>query len=177
MGNEQSLVLQWITLVVVVVLGLFVLFQAPVQVNKVDTAALTTAIIAGLPGVNLTEVEDRLSDIETTLNEEDVWEKEALALATDEWEDRDYKDIYDALVELFEDDEISEIDDRDDIIYVREDKDTEFSEMDVDDKDATVTQYVKVKYEDVTGDNQKVYLTIVTEIEEGEVENQFIDIK
>jgi len=175
MTKESSITLQWITLALLVIVGLIVLFQPAPKVS-VDTSVLATAIASQIKvqtqTTNLTGVENRITDIEITLNEDKDWEDEAEKIATDEWERKDYKDIFDAIDNIYED-----ISDRDDIIYVKEDKKTTFSGMDVKDRDATVIQYVKVKYEDKDGNNRKIYLTITTEIEEGEVENQDITEK
>lgn len=107
------------------------------------------------------------------LNEDNNWEIEAEEIATAEWEENDYKDIY-----KFIDGESSfyDIRDRDDIDYVKEDADTRFRRMDADDEDARVTQYVKVRYEDEEGDNKKVYLKITSEIKDGELEDQEIEV-
>jgi len=159
---------QWATLIAVVFIGIgsFTWFVAPV----IDCPTCQVLPNLEVPEVNLTGVEGRLTEIEVTLDKDDNWEKEAEALATDEWEDRDYKDIFNFL-----EDEFENIDDRDDIIYVREDKATTFTGMDADEKDAIITQYIKVKYEDASGENQYVYLTISTEIEENEIEEQEIE--
>jgi len=166
--QTQKLVLQWISLVLLVILGIgsFTWFSAPM----IDCPSCPTCPSIDAPEVDLTSVEDKLLDIETNLNEDDDWEDEAETLATAEWEKRDYKDIYNALDDIYGD-----IDDRDDIEYVRENKDTTFAGMDADDKDAVVIQYVKVKYENDVGDDVKRKLTIETEIDEGEVEDQEIE--
>ncbi len=177
MAEIQNLVLQWITMIVAVLLlfGSFTWFAAPVI--NVPTAKEIAAEIA-LPEApetqNLTGVEDRLADIETTLNEDEEWEDEAEAIATEEWEDRDYKDLFRWMSNPNEGN--LSIDDRDDIIYVKEDESTFFISADSDDKDANLEQFVKVKYEDMNGKNQRVYLTIETRIDEGEIENQEISI-
>jgi len=133
-----------------------------VEAPEIDTSALDAAVVALLN----VSVGDN-SDVIAILNEDEDWEDAAEKLATEEWEARDFKDIADFLDDL---------DDRDDIIYVREDTATTFDGMDSDDEDAIVTQYIKVKYEDDSGDDKKVYLTIESGIEEGEVEDQEITV-
>jgi len=169
--KTQNLVLQWITLVLLVILciGSFSWFAAPVikfPTAKEIAADITIPEAPEAPVIDLTSVEEGIADIQSTLKEDEDWENEAETLATAEWEKRDYKEIYDFLGD--------EIDKREDIIYVREDKDTTFAGMDEDDKDAIVTQYVTVKYENSEGDKVKEDLTIITTIEEGEVEDQDI---
>lgn len=114
---------------------------------------------------NLTDLSDKVEVIQTTLDEEDIWKDEAIALATSEWERRDYKDIYRFL------EDIDEREDIDKIVI----KDGEVTSFDIDDEDATVIQELKVYYEDLNGDDVKVYLIVTTEIEEGEVENQWFE--
>lgn len=159
-----------------VILCAFVLLKplAP-GVTKDEVKIIVDEAIAGISvpvsgevTVNLSGIEDRLVEIETTLNEENDWKDEAIALATGEWEERDYRAIYRAIDDLYDN-----IDEREDIEYVRI-KDEEVTSPDVDDQDAVVIQNVKVKYEDKDGDDKKVYLTITTDIEENEIENQGI---
>ena len=176
--TPNNLVLQWIALLglVLLLVGSFTWMGATVTVdedaiaNKI-ASQMDITIPTVTAYVNLTGIEDRLGEIETNLNEEDDWEDEAIVLATEEWEDRDYKDIF-----KFLEDEYKDIDDKDDIVYVREDKKTTFTEMDADDEDAFVTQYVTVKYENSDGDNVKRDLTIYTEIEDSEIEDQKIEL-
>jgi len=170
--QTQKLVLQWITLFLLVILciGSFTWFSAPVIQVPTAQEIADKIVIPESSEVDLTSLEEGISDIQLNLDEDEVWENDAESLATAEWEKRDYKDIYDALDDIYGD-----IDDRDDIEYVRENKDTTFAGMDADDKDAVVTQYVKVKYENDVGDDVKRKLTIETEIDEGEVEDQEIE--
>jgi len=122
------------------------------------------------PAVNNSDVINAIGGVQDTLDEDDNWKDIAKEIATDEWEARDYKEIYKAL-----DDLKGDIDDRDDISRVVV-KDEEVISFDVDDEDAVVVQEVKVYYEDLDGDDKKVYLTITTEIDEGEVENVDIEL-
>ncbi len=182
MGKEETnSVLQWCSLIamIILVIGSFTWMGTTIMVDEdaiadkvADQIDITIpTVTAKVPEVNLTGIEDRLDDIETTINEDDDWEDEALALATEEWEDRDYKDIFRAINDLSE----YGIDDRDEIDYVKIREDW-VEGTDADDQDATVFQEVKVKYEDEDGHDQKVYFTIETEIEDGEVEDQEIEL-
>jgi len=177
--KNQNLVLQWVTLTVacLLLIGSFTWMGAIVTIDE-DAIADKVATQIDIPTpeitippvvANLSDVENRLDNIETILNEEDDWEDEAIALATAEWKDRDYREIYKAIEDIYND-----IDDRDDIEYVRI-KDEEVTSSDVDDKDATIVQKLRVKYEDKYGDDRKVYLTITTEIEDSEIEDQEIE--
>lgn len=169
MANEtQNLVLQWITLVlaVILVVGSFTWFAVPI----IDCPTCPTCPSIDAPEVNLTSVEDRLTDIEANLNEEDDWKDEAKALATEEWEDRNYKDLFKWMSDP-NGGNLS-IDDRDDIEKVVIKKETVEIIGDVDDKDAEVTQELKVYYEDEEGDDKKEYITVETTIEDAEVDIQ-----
>ena len=109
--------------------------------------------------------QQKINEIYIDLRNDDNWEKTAEALATEEWSEKDYKEIYKAI-----DDLIGNIDEKEDIEKVVV-KDTEFSSMDDEDEDAVVTQELKVYYEDLDGDDKKVYLTAETIIEDGEIED------
>lgn len=157
--------------VVVLLLGAFFGWFSPEIVpQNVPTAleiATATAGLIVLPEVKDSLDNEKLAAIHDKILEDDVWENEAEALATEEWSENDNKDLYRAIRNLYGD-----IDDEDDIIYVREDESTDFSSMDADDKDGVVTQYLKVKYEDEDGDDRKVYITVETEFDEGDLEDQ-----
>jgi len=162
----------WIGLFILIV-GSFSWMAGVVNIDENALASrLSSKIKCDVPAteVDLTGVEERLDDIEVNLDEDDNWKDAAILLATEEWEEKDYKEIFKAVEDLYGD-----IDERDDIEYVKI-KDEEVTAFDVDDKDAVVVQDVKVKYEDLTGQDQKVYLTIETEIEDNEVEDVEISI-
>lgn len=123
--------------------------------------------------VNLTDVESDIADLKVTLdsvdeeiNKNNVWEEQAINLATAEWSKKEYKAIYNAL---------TDIDDKEDIDKVVI-KDVEVTNLDEKDKDATITQELKVYYEDLNGNDVKDYITVITYIEDGEVEEQTIDL-
>jgi len=112
---------------------------------------------------------EKIDEIHVIVLKDDGWEDEAEAMATEEWAENDNKDLYRAINRIYGD-----LDDEDDIIYVREDESTDFEAMDADDKDGIVVQYLKVKYEDENGDDKKRYLTVVTEFDDGDLEEQEI---
>lgn len=138
----------------------------PVEVNVEIPTAEEIASLIVIPTTNETAVFEVVTDIQSTLNEEDDWKSEAKLLAEDEWSYRNYKDVYNAIDDIFGD-----IDEREDInkVVVKDSKVTSFN---VDDKDATVVQKLKVYYEDVNGDDKKVYLVVETIIKDYEVEDQ-----
>lgn len=111
----------------------------------------------------------KLDEIYTETFKDDQWETEATALATDEWSDNDYKDLFNAMVSL----NLS-INDRDDINDVNIEDDA--FDGDTEDKDASVVQELEVKYESSTGDHLKAYLTVTTEIDENEVDTQVVTL-
>ncbi len=158
--------------------------QAEDNANSIDNiatqlTALDEKVDAGID-VNVAELEEgEVSQSELTQSihdkifEDDAWESEAEVIATEEWEERDYDDIADAINKLYP---VNQIDDEDDIEYVREDENTEFINMDADDRDGKVIQYVKVKYENERGKDVKKYLTITSTFDEGDLEDQEITV-
>ena len=164
---------QWATLIAVVFIGIgsFTWFVAPVidVPTAKDIAAEIQIPDIETPVINLTSVEDGIIDIQSTLDEDDAWEDEAESLATDEWEKKDYKDLFNWMSNV--DKGNLSIDEREDIDRVVV-KDITFDDMNADDENAEVTQDLKVYYEDESGDDKKAYITVVTTIEEGEVEDQ-----
>ncbi len=170
MGNAKLNVwMQWVLLVGVIA-SLMCSYGAYSRAGNIPTYPTADDIAAKviIPTLNgnLSVDNSKIDAIYDDLLGDDTWEEEAEVLATNEWEDRDYREIYKALDNLFRD-----IDEKEDIDKVVIKDDTEFNAMDEDDKDGNVIQYVKVYYEDINGDDKKVYLTIDTEIEDNEVEN------
>jgi len=145
----------------------------PIDTSKFATADDIVALSQQISmATNQTVVPN--NDILTALADlpqvkEDAWEAEAEIIATEEWEDNEYRDVYKAIKDIYGD-----LRDKDDIEYVREDESTDFDNMDEDDKDGKVTQYLKVKYEDENGDDKKVYLTVETTLDDGDLDDQEI---
>lgn len=168
--------IQYVTAVLVIV-ALLLSFGAYTKDVDVDNsklekqiAELDEKIDEGLK-VDIDVTEGNLTkELHEKIFEDDAWESEAEVLATEEWEERDYDDIADAINELYL---LNQIDDRDDIEYVKEDENTKFI-LDADDKDGTIIQYVKVKYENEKGKDVKKYLTITSTFDDGELEKQEI---
>jgi len=111
---------------------------------------------------DLSDLTDQVSDVQATLDEDDAWETDAIALANGEWARSDYKYIYRFLEDIDEKEDIDKV-----VI-----KDSEVTSFNVDDKDATVVQELKVYYENLDGDDVKEYLIVTTYIEDGDVEDQ-----
>ena len=148
-------------------------FEKPQAVDQVAlTLAVKEAVDSGLNSTDivaqLTSLDLKVSELNDDYFQADAWESQAETLASEEWEDNDYKDIYNALDDLFAD-----IDEREDIDKVVL-KDTSYSSMDSDDKNGVVTQELKVYYEDKNGDDKKVYLTVTSTLEDDEVVDQDI---
>lgn len=166
----QAQGINWVQYVTgILVLALFVSLCAGWYAPDVKVTTEKVEVIQTNATYDFDEFSEKLEGIQTTLDEEDIWKDEAIALATTEWERRDYKYIY----RFFIDNE-TEIDDKDDIDKVVI-KDSEVTSFDVEDKDAVVIQKLKVYYEDLDGNDVKVYLIVTTEIEEGEVEDQWFE--
>ena len=153
---------------VVLLLGLS-FFSAPAVFNNDNTDVLERLDV--IEANHLLDSDDPntalLLEIHKEVTEDAAWEDRAEEIATEEWSERDNKDLYRAINDIYGD-----LDDEGDIIYVREDESTDFINMDADDKDGIVKQYLKVKYEDEDGDDRKVYVTVETEFDEGDLENQ-----
>ncbi len=113
---------------------------------------------------NDTALVGQVAAIQASLDEDDLFEVEAIKLAEAEWNDED--ELFDALLAL----NVTDLDDEDDIYKVVI-KDTDTSGLDADDKDADVSQEVRVYYENSVGENIRVTLDIETEIVDGEVED------
>ena len=79
--------------------------------------------------------------------------------------DNEYKDVFNALKYY----NISIVS-KDDITSVKID-DTDIDNLDSEDEDATVEFELIVKYENADGDDKKEYLTLVTEILDGDVDD------
>ena len=98
------------------------------------------------------------------------WRIDALELAQDELEERDYRELKKFVVEEFES-EIFEGDTYRDLedfkVVIR---DSDLSGLDEFDKDATVEYNLKVYFEDKDGDRVKKYITAEVNIEDNEVE-------
>ncbi len=160
-------------LLVILLVGELVLWVSKPTIPeiKVPTAEeITSKIkIPANPEIDLTpitNVADDVAEIKAVVTEDDVWEEEAIALAEAEWSEREYKAIFNVLLDC---------DDREDISSV-DVLDTEVTSLDAEEKDATIVQTLKVKYENEDGDNKKVKVEVTTVIEDGEIEDQDIDL-
>jgi hypothetical protein len=142
-----------------------------VNVTQLSEVAQNAALNAVKP---FAEELNSLSNVTKLTNdkvfEADAWEAEAEVLATEEFEDNDYKDVF-----KFIDSEFGDIKEKEDIVYVKV-RDVSFDDMDNDDKNGVVTQELKVKYENVDGDDVVKYLIVTTEIDDGEVESQEFEV-
>jgi len=112
----------------------------------------------------------KLDAIQAEVSEDDTWEAEATSLAEADWGEHSYRALFDAMVDANV--SIVEKSDIDHVVVI----DSDVTSFDVDEKDATVVQEVKVYYEDSSGEDHKVYITIETIIVDGEVEDQYISL-
>jgi len=163
MAQTKADWVQYLTLLSVAFLlvGSFTWMQTEVNVPTAKEIADNIQI-----GDN-SEILSALEGVQNTLDKDDIWKDEAIAIANAEWSKRDYKAIYKVL------DDIDEREDIEEVII----KDSEVTSYDVDDSDATVIQELKVYYENEDGRDVKDYVIVETIIEEGEVENQDISLK
>ena len=101
--------------------------------------------------------------------EEEGWKGEAMTLATEKLEEDAYLEVYNAIDDIYND-----INEKEDIEYVRI-KEEEISSVDAENKDAVVSQKIKVKYE-AEGESETteeiVYFKVTTVINDGDVDSQ-----
>jgi len=134
--------------------------------------AVKNAVDGAMVNINGTLVKI-LDGVDYSNNEEvldDAWEAKAELIAEDEFTERDFKDIFNAMT----DNNIS-IDDKDDIDRV-EIKDVDVTGLDTDDKDATVVHELKVYYENAQGDDKKQNMIVTTTLVDGYVDEQLIEL-
>ena len=124
---------------------------------------------------NDTPIMTEVASVKAKVYEDTNFKDSCKAVATAEWTDRQYKDLYN-----FIDANQSDIQDKEDINSVKI-TDADVTDFDVTDKTCDVTQYVTVKYdtEDTNGYSQekKLYLVIDSQIDTNEVDDQVIDLE
>jgi len=118
------------------------------------------------------DVDRDVKDIKVKIFEDDVWEAESQVMAEEELEEDDYEELREWILDEFSGDFKSFYDAEDIEDFRVVIRDVDHSGMDVDDRDATVEHELKVYYEDKNGDNVKRYVTVTTEIEDNDVDDQ-----
>jgi len=111
---------------------------------------------------NDSAIMEDLALIKEDLVKDSNWKSDAIVLATDEMEEKDYRNVYNALVALNY--SIVEKEDISNVVI----RDSEVTAFDVDEK---VVQELKVYFEDLAGNDVKLYLTLTTEIKDNEVDD------
>lgn len=132
-----------------------------------DVNVTTEKVNVSPASCDLSSINTQIQGLQATINEDDDWKTTAIDLANEEWAKSDYKYIYRALENIDEKEDISKV-----VI-----KDSEVTSFDVDDQDAVVVQRLKVYYENLDGDDVKAYVNVETTIENGEVEDQTIELE
>lgn len=134
--------------------------------EKTDTIVKTieVPVVVSQEAQNISDLEIKVSNIETEVLREINFKNAVKALALEELENRDYKALFNGMLDL----NIS-IDEKSDISKVVI-KDVSIGPYDIDEQDAIVVQELKVYYEDITGESVKVYLTVTYTIDDLEVE-------
>ena len=137
-----------------------------ITANATDQATQNVLDSLGNLTTNVDQIQADVIVLSDEILAEDVLEASAEALALVELEDDTYEELGNWLVSNY-----SDLDDENDIskVVIR---DTDVTIDDLDDNDATVTQEIKVYYENLSGDTVKRYITVTTVIEGGEVESQ-----
>jgi hypothetical protein len=148
-----------VALVILLALAVLSLGLVVSQQKVVETEKIVTVNVPVLVSDNATQTKlDKLL-------EDDNFEVVALGLAKSDLEAKAYKDLYNAM----KDANIS-IDEKEDISKVVV-KDSDVSGVDVKDGDADVTLELKVYFEDLDGDDKKIYVTVNSEVIDSEVED------
>lgn len=111
-----------------------------------------------------------IAAIKAEVNKDDSWKTQALDLASADWRERSFRDVFEFLV-----DNGYNITDKEDISSITV-KDTDVSGIDVDQGDADVWQELKVYYEDTDGDNKKVLVDVDTTVKDSEVDDQVFSL-
>lgn len=145
----------------------FMLFNQP-QTPVVPTAqAIASQVV--VPSVNMTGVENRLSNLETQVNKDDLFKASVEKISLTKVLRDKNRDIFNFLNE-----HNYTVVDREDIssITVKDEKVTSF---DTDEGNADVTQELKVYFEDSSGDKHKVYLDVDTSVVKNEADKQVIN--
>lgn len=114
---------------------------------------------------NDTAIKADVAAVKSEIFKDADWKAAAIALANAEMEEKSYRNVFDALVVLGYD-----VVDKEDVSKVIV-TDSEVDSFDVDEKDATVIQELKVYFEDADGETVKVYLTLTTEVVDNEVDD------
>jgi uncharacterized membrane protein len=129
------------------------------EVVKVNVPQVETVYVA--VQANSTAQDDAAN----LILKDDRFEAIALTLATDDLEAKNYKELYNFLVS-----QNVSIDEKEDISKVVI-KDSDVSNIDADEQDADVDFELKVYFEDLNGDNVKIYVDVATEVVDGDVED------
>lgn len=178
--TQQKTVLNWIAVIGV---GLLLLGNGFAWFRPVNSVDFPTAdeIVQAIEDADVILDEDgevvipeeldveKFNELYDAYFEVDAWEAEAQVLTEEEYEENDYKDLFRWMTDPLKGN--LPIDDRDDIDRVVV-KDTDFFDMEARDKNGEVVQDLKVYYEDSFGDDKKVYITVTTVFDEGEIDTQ-----
>ena len=122
-----------------------------------------------LNSINLTS---DLNKINNKLFENDAWEAQSQVLSEREYERHNYRDLKEYLLVKYSHDFKSFYDASDIDGFKVVVRDVDYSNMDVREKDGTVTHYLKVYYEDKNGERTKRYVTVTSVLKDDEVEDR-----
>lgn len=137
-----------------------------VDLSKVATKE-DLAKALNLTVVPLDALDAKVTDLQAVLLKDDAWESAAKVLALEELEDRDYK----ALGRFILNDSAATSDDVDELSLDVTVRDVDYSAMDSDEQNGVVKFELRVRYEDLSGDDQKTTVTATVTLEDGEVED------
>ena len=129
-----------------------------------EKEVVVTNSVVELVNVTVPVFDNSTNDKLNVLLKDENFETVAEKLAIEDLEDRDYKDLYKAM-----DKKGIKIDEKEDINSVVI-KEIEVKNIDADDGDANVELELKVYFENLKGNDVKIYLTVKSEIIDGEVE-------
>lgn len=128
-------------------------------------APITEQVVVNQVSYNDSAVLTALEQVSLKVDAEVLWKAKAQELVWEDITDDDFEDLFDFLV-----DQNKSIYREKDIYDVEVD-DYSVSNVDEGDQNADIDYDLIVRYEDESGDNKKVYVTVTAEVEEGEVED------
>jgi len=151
-----------------VILSCVAIFNQPIVPTASEVAKLVVIpAVTSTVEYNDSSLKADIAAVQLAVSKDDNWKVEAQKLAEAEYTDRH---LYNALTDLnFSIDSKSDIDK-----FVI--KDNEVTSFDVDDKDATIVQDVRVYFEDTNGDSKRANLVITTTIRDGDIDDTIYEL-
>ena len=157
-------------LILAILVSILLLVNVVALVGYASKPAQTEVIVANNTvesSYNDTAIKADISVNKLELLEDSDWENVAIEMATADMEEKEYRNVFNALIVRGYNGSIIEKEDISKVVI----RDSDVIDSDVDEQDAVVVQELKVYFEDVNGDDVKVYLNLTTVIEDNEVDS------